>query len=142
MSFHSFLFLFLFLFSSVFLLTSTDEIVFLSFGTLKNELWDSGFFLAQSFLLPTNATGLPVLTLCLLCVFPHAQKHAISSDHFSFTQWCVVWLVSGVVTALHPHPLCLHHCVPHVPTLHVQTLSITFHFCFVIHTGMMWSCPS
>ena len=34
------------------------------------------------------------------------------------------WLMSGVATALHPHPLCLHQCTPHVPTLHVQTPSI------------------
>ena len=35
-----------------------------------------------------------------------------------------LWLMSGVATALHPHPLCLHQCTLHVPTLHVQTPSI------------------
>ena len=33
------------------------------------------------------------------------------------------WLVCGVATALHPHPLCLHQYSPHVPILHVQSPS-------------------
>ena len=50
------------------------QLSFWSFGTLKDVLWDSGFFLAQSILPPTNATGLPVLTPFLWCVSTHVQN--------------------------------------------------------------------
>ena len=94
-----------------FLLTSPMRLSFWSFGTLKDVLWDSGFFLAQSILPPTNATGLPVLTLCLLCVSAHAQKRAISSDYFSFTQWCMFFIHNQLCGLLPVNMLAA--CQPH-----------------------------
>ena len=101
-----FSFSFLFLFSSVFLLTSPNAIVFLSFGELKNVLWDSGFFLAQSIFPPTNATCLLVLIPCLLCVSTVAPKHMhflLTTCHSLNDAWFLacVWCCNSTCTHTH-----------------------------------------
>ena len=62
----------------------------------------------------------------LVC-FHTCPKHAFSSDHSHSLNNVWFWFVSGVTT-VPPHPLCFHHCAPHVSNHHQSLLTLALSF--------------